>query len=64
MQKENKNDHEITREARKALRDDESISTYAHNTEIVITDGTITLSDIRSRLTMTSEVNTWSETQN
>jgi osmotically-inducible protein OsmY len=54
MRKENKNDHEITRQVREELLADESLSTYAHYVKIVITDGTITLNDVRNRLTMTS----------
>ena len=43
QQKENKNDREITRQIRKALVADKSLSTYAHNVKVITTDGTVTL---------------------
>ena len=43
QQKENKNDREITRQIRKALIADKSLSTYAHNVKIITTNGTVTL---------------------
>jgi hyperosmotically inducible periplasmic protein len=43
QQKENKNDREITRQIRKALVGDKSLSTYAHNVKVITTDGTVTL---------------------
>src|ERR1700686_2543469 len=43
QQKENKNDREITRQIRKALVADKSLSTYAHNVKIITTNGTVTL---------------------
>lgn len=43
QQKENKNDREITRQIRKALVADKSLSSYAHNVKIITTNGTVTL---------------------
>ena len=43
QQKENKNDREITRQIRKALVGDKSLSTYAQNVKVITTDGTVTL---------------------
>jgi osmotically-inducible protein OsmY len=43
QQKENKSDREITRQIRKALIADKSLSSYAHNVKIITTNGTVTL---------------------
>jgi hyperosmotically inducible periplasmic protein len=43
QQKENKHDREITRQIRKALVADKSLSSYAHNVKIITTNGTVTL---------------------
>jgi len=43
QQKENKNDREITRQIRKALVGDKSLSTYAQNVKVITADGTVTL---------------------
>jgi hyperosmotically inducible protein len=43
QQKENKNDRDITRQIRKALVGDKSLSTYAHNVKIITINGTVTL---------------------
>lgn len=43
QQKNNKTDLEITREIRKALVADKSLSTYAHNIKIVTRNGKVTL---------------------
>jgi osmotically-inducible protein OsmY len=43
QQKDNKSDLEITKQIRKALMADKSLSTYAHNVKIVTRDGKVTL---------------------
>ena len=43
QQKENTGDREITQKIRRALIDDKSLSTYAHNVKIVAQDGQVTL---------------------
>jgi osmotically-inducible protein OsmY len=43
QQKMNTSDREITRKIRKAIHDDESLSTYAHNIKIISQDGKVTL---------------------
>lgn len=43
QQKENTSDLGITREIRKELTDDKSLSTYAHNVKIITQNGTVTL---------------------
>lgn len=43
QQKENKSDREITRQIRKAVVADKSLSTYAHNVKVVTQHGTVTL---------------------
>jgi len=43
QQKNNKSDRELTREIRKAITDDKSLSTYAHNVKVVSQHGTVTL---------------------
>jgi osmotically-inducible protein OsmY len=42
-QKENPADRETTRKIRRALIEDKSLSTYAHNVKIVTQNGTVTL---------------------
>ena len=43
QQKENATDREITQKIRRALMDDKSLSTYAHNVKVVAQDGQVTL---------------------
>ena len=43
QQKENATDREITQKIRRAVMDEKSLSTYAHNVKIVTTDGAVTL---------------------
>jgi hyperosmotically inducible periplasmic protein len=43
QQKENVSDLSITREIRKELTDDKSLSAYAHNVKIITQNGTVTL---------------------
>ena len=43
QQKENASDREITQKIRRALVDDKSLSTYAHNVKVVTQDGQVTL---------------------
>ena len=43
QQKENAADLEITQKIRRALMDDKSLSTYAHNVKVVTQDGQVTL---------------------
>ena len=43
QQKENAGDREITQKIRRALMDDKSLSTYAHNVKVVTQDGQVTL---------------------
>src|SRR5439155_13283021 len=43
QQKNNKSDRELTREIRKAIASDKSLSTYAHNVKVVSQHGTVTL---------------------
>jgi hyperosmotically inducible periplasmic protein len=43
QQKENANDREITQKIRRALMNDKTLSTYAHNVKIVSVDGQVTL---------------------
>jgi len=43
QQNENASDLSITREIRKELTDDKSLSAYAHNVKIVTQNGTVTL---------------------
>jgi hyperosmotically inducible periplasmic protein len=43
QQKENATDREITQKIRRALMDDKTLSTYAHNVKIVSQDGQVTL---------------------
>ncbi len=43
QQKENTSDRETTRKIRRAIMQDKSLSTYAHNVKIVVQGGTVTL---------------------
>jgi len=43
QQKENTSDRELTRQVRRALMQDKSLSTYAHNVKIVAQNGAVTL---------------------
>jgi osmotically-inducible protein OsmY len=43
QQKNNANDLELTKKIRRALMDDKSLSTYAHNVKVVAQDGQVTL---------------------
>ena len=43
QQKDNKSDRETTRQIRKALVGDKSLSTYAHNVKVIAQHGTVTL---------------------
>src|SRR6266568_4446635 len=42
-QKNNKPDRETAKEIRKAIVDDKSLSTYAHNVKVIVQHGTVTL---------------------
>jgi len=43
QQKENKSDRELSRQIRRALVEDKSLSTYAHNIKVITQNGQITL---------------------
>ena len=43
QQKENPGDREITQKIRRALMDDKTLSTYAHNVKVIAQDGQVTL---------------------
>ena len=43
QQKESTADREITRRIRRALMDDKTLSTYAHNVKVIAQDGQVTL---------------------
>jgi hyperosmotically inducible periplasmic protein len=43
QQKENRSDRDITRQIRKAIVSDKSLSTYAHNVKIITQNGMVTL---------------------
>src|SRR5437868_6786913 len=43
QQKENTSDRDLTQQIRKAVIDDKSLSTYAHNVKIIARGGTVTL---------------------
>jgi osmotically-inducible protein OsmY len=43
QQKENTTDREITQRIRRALMDDKTLSTYAHNVKVITQDGHVTL---------------------
>jgi hyperosmotically inducible protein len=43
QQKENPTDRELTQHVRKAIMQDKSLSTYAHNVKVISQNGTVTL---------------------
>jgi len=43
QQKDNQTDRELTRNVRKAITADKSLSTYAHNVKVIAQHGTVTL---------------------
>jgi hyperosmotically inducible periplasmic protein len=43
QQKMNKSDREITRDIRRAIVNDKSLSTYAHNVKVITQNGSVTL---------------------
>src|SRR5690348_13844599 len=43
QQKENRSDRDLTKEIRKSLVDDKSLSTYAHNVKVIAQNGKVTL---------------------
>jgi osmotically-inducible protein OsmY len=43
QQKENQSDRELTQQIRRAIVQDKSLSTYAHNVKIISEDGMVTL---------------------
>jgi len=43
QQKMNASDRELAQKVRKAIVDDKSLSTYAHNVKVIARDGTVTL---------------------
>lgn len=43
QQKENASDREIAQKIRRALMDDKTLSTYAHNVKVIAQDGQVTL---------------------
>ncbi|MDP8981670.1 MAG: BON domain-containing protein [Acidobacteriota bacterium] len=43
QQKENKSDRVLAKNIRRAIMDDKSLSTYAHNIKIIAQNGTVTL---------------------
>ncbi len=43
QQKENKEDRKLSQMVRKAVMDDKTLSTYAHNVKIISSNGTVTL---------------------
>src|ERR1700730_12215139 len=43
QQKENQSDRELTQQIRRAIVQDKSLSTYAHNVKIISEDGLVTL---------------------
>jgi hyperosmotically inducible periplasmic protein len=43
QQKESTTDREITQKIRRALMDDKTLSTYAHNVKVITQDGNVTL---------------------
>jgi hyperosmotically inducible protein len=55
QQKENPSDRDLTSKIRKAIVDDKSLSTYAHNIKVVSQNGTVTLNGpVRSDTEMKS----------
>jgi osmotically-inducible protein OsmY len=43
QQKSNRSDRDITQQVRKAIVDDKSLSTYAHNVKVITQNGMVTL---------------------
>jgi hyperosmotically inducible periplasmic protein len=43
QQKSNRSDQDITQQVRKAIMDDKSLSTYAHNVKVITQNGIVTL---------------------
>lgn len=43
QQKENRSDRDITRDIRRSIVQDKSLSTYAHNVKVIVQGGTVTL---------------------
>jgi hyperosmotically inducible protein len=43
QQKENKSDRELTKEIRRSIVKDKSLSTYAHNVKVISENGSVTL---------------------
>jgi hyperosmotically inducible periplasmic protein len=43
QQKENRSDRELTRQIRRSITKDKSLSTYAHNVKVIAQNGTVTL---------------------
>lgn len=43
QQKENNSDRELTRQVRRAIVSEKSLSTYAHNVKVIAQNGTVTL---------------------
>jgi hyperosmotically inducible protein len=43
QQKDNRSDRDITQQIRRAIMNDKSLSTYAHNVKIITQDGQVTL---------------------
>ena len=43
QQKENSSDRDLTQKIRRALMDDKTLSTYAHNVKVIAQDGQVTL---------------------
>jgi len=43
QQKENKPDRELAKDVRKAIVNDKSLSTYAHNIKVIVQNGVVTL---------------------
>src|SRR5271166_3673996 len=43
QQKNNRSDRDITQQIRRALANDKSLSTYAHNVKVITQDGQVTL---------------------
>ncbi|MBI2816967.1 MAG: BON domain-containing protein [Acidobacteria bacterium] len=43
QQKENRGDRDLAAEIRKAIVDDKSLSTYAHNVKVIVQNGAVTL---------------------
>jgi hyperosmotically inducible periplasmic protein len=43
QQKENRSDMDVAKQIRRALVNDKSLSTYAHNVKVIVQNGTVTL---------------------